>query len=187
MTRPEFDPLPRFPACPGQGEFLVFYATEGFVAVRMDLVECFQALDGQPGTAVHIAGKSEAYYVSKESVPELVARYAAVKAISNSPILNCQYRNLPSLVPFRRSARKTSPRPAHRRRNLDAQNPQQRNRNSPLRFLLRAGILWAYNVTIMNPQNRSRSWPSISNSTTQGSAFSQANLSALTSNAVFAR
>lgn len=75
-----FNPTATFPFCPDQTDFLCFRTEHGFAAVDLNLIEGFAAHDedGRPYTRICLTNNSE--YNSIESVPELVNRYAGVKA-----------------------------------------------------------------------------------------------------------
>lgn len=76
------NPSPAALFCPEQTDFLTFRTPDGFGAVYLDLVEGFQTMsDGN--TAVGLT--NQVYYVSIESVPELVARFASVKKMRYNP------------------------------------------------------------------------------------------------------
>ena len=77
------NPHPTSLFCPDQTDFLTFRSSDGFGAVYLDLVEAITALKGSPGSAVQLT--TQVWYESTESVPELVARFAAVKKLRYTP------------------------------------------------------------------------------------------------------
>lgn len=76
-----FDPKPNFPFCPEQTDFLCFRGADGFMAIELNLIEGFAGavVDGVSFTTVHLTNNSS--YESTETVPELVARCAAIKKL----------------------------------------------------------------------------------------------------------
>ena len=71
------NPQPNILCCPDQTDFLIFRTPDGFGAVYLDLVEGFNAMPGGKGSAVQLT--NQVWYESTDSVPELIARFAAVK------------------------------------------------------------------------------------------------------------
>lgn len=86
-----FNPVANFPFCPDQTDFLCFKGPYGFSALDLNLVEGFNAgaelVEGKgvnPDlTTIHLTNGSE--YVSVESVPVLVARFAEIKKRRYAP------------------------------------------------------------------------------------------------------
>ena len=76
-----FNPSATLLFCPDQTDFLCFRSPEGFSAVDLNLVEGFCAGNVEDGTHTTIQLTNGSAYSSVESVPELVARYSAVKAL----------------------------------------------------------------------------------------------------------
>lgn len=76
------NPLAVMPFCPDQTDFLTFRTPDGFGAVYLDLVEAFQTCGDGKMTGVCLT--NQVWYESVESVPELVARFAAVKKLRYS-------------------------------------------------------------------------------------------------------
>lgn len=82
-----FNPAATFLFCPDQTDFLCFRSPEGFAAVDLNLVEGFtagaeEAATGRINpelTTIQLTNNSQ--YFSAESVPTLVARFSAVKAL----------------------------------------------------------------------------------------------------------
>lgn len=75
-----FDPIPVFPFCPDQYDFLQTRHSDGFLAIDLNLIESFMgatAADGGIRTVIHLTNNNS--YDSIEDVPTLVARYAAIK------------------------------------------------------------------------------------------------------------
>lgn len=86
-----FNPAVTLPFCPDQTDFLCFKGPYGFGALDLNLVEGFNAgaelIEGKgvnpEMTTIHLTNGSE--YISVESVPVLVARFAAVKKLRYAP------------------------------------------------------------------------------------------------------
>lgn len=82
------NPAATFPFCPDQTDFLQFRSPDGFAGVRLDLVEGFVAYNSDDKvypylTRIHL--KNGSYYDAVDSVPELVARFTAVKRLRYHP------------------------------------------------------------------------------------------------------
>ena len=79
------NPVATLPFCPDQTDFLCFKGPYGFSAIDLNLIEGFNAgaemVEGRGVnpelTTIHLTNGSE--YISVESVPALVSRFAEVK------------------------------------------------------------------------------------------------------------